>query len=51
MSEPPIEKSQLTYLRAIGGAEIEQKENPALAGLKSKTKITTCGRYSPAASA
>jgi hypothetical protein len=36
--------------RAMGGAKIEQKENPALAGLKSKTQIATCGRYSPSAS-
>jgi hypothetical protein len=35
---------------AMGGAKIEQKENSALAGLKSKTQIATCGRYSPSAS-
>src|ERR1035441_2191025 len=29
--------------RAMSGAEIEQKENPGLPGLKSQ--IATCGRY------
>ena len=42
---------QKKVIRAMGGAEIEQKESPGLAGLKSKTKIATCGRYSPSASA
>ena len=48
---PAAPFTQQKLIRAMGGAEIEQKESPGLAGLKSTTQFAGCGRYSPSASA